>query len=75
MLDPGAGSLYGAIEKLMSEGAIEESDERPDPHLDDERRRYYRLTEFGRRVAVAEVERLREVVRFAQGKLVPKAAL
>lgn len=74
MLDPGAGSLYGAIEKLLREGAIEESDERPDKHLDDQRRRYYRLTEFGRRVAIAEVERLRELVRFAQGKLAPKGA-
>jgi len=74
MLDPGAGSLYGAIEKLLSQGAIEESDERPDPRLDDERRRYYRLTEFGRRVAVSEVERLRELVRFAHTKLAPKGA-
>jgi len=75
MLDPGAGSLYGAIEKLLSEGAIEESDERPDRHLDDQRRRYYRLTQFGRRVAIAEVERLRELVRFANGKFAQKGAV
>jgi DNA-binding PadR family transcriptional regulator len=75
MLDPGAGSLYGAIEKLLSENAIEESDERPDRQLDDQRRRYYRLTEFGRRVAIAEVERLRELVRFAHGKLAQKGAV
>ena len=73
-LDPGAGSLYGAIQKLLSEGAIEESLARPAPHLDDRRRRYYRITELGRRVASNEVERLREVVRFAHGKLAAKTA-
>jgi len=73
-LDPGAGSLYGAIQKLLSEGAIEESLARPSPHLDDRRRRYYRITELGRRVASKEVQRLREVVRFAHGKLAAKTA-
>lgn len=67
-LDPGAGSLYLAIRKLLSEGAIEESSRRPDPHLDDKRRRYYRITDHGRRIATEEVERLREVIRFAHPK-------
>src|SRR5437867_8513615 len=49
----GPGTLYGSIKRMLAEGWIEESDERPDPALDDERRRYYRLTETGRRVAVA----------------------
>jgi DNA-binding PadR family transcriptional regulator len=71
-LDPGAGSLYGAIQKLLNEGAIEECSERPDPRLDDKRRRYYRITEFGRRIATEEVERLREVVRFADPKFPSK---
>jgi DNA-binding PadR family transcriptional regulator len=72
-LDPGAGSLYGAIQKLLTEGAIEECRERPHPHLDDKRRRYYRITDFGRRIATEEVERLREVVRFAHPKFPSKS--
>src|SRR5215510_14233968 len=47
----GAGVLYGSIAKMLDQGLIEESADRPDPHLDDERRRYYRLTPFGRKVA------------------------
>jgi hypothetical protein len=47
---------------------VEESGERPDPVLDDERRRYYRLTRFGRRVAAAEADRLERQVRQAREK-------
>ena len=72
-LDPGAGSLYGAIQKLLTEGAIEECSQRPHPHLDDKRRRYYRITDLGRRIATEEVERLREVVRFAHPKFPSKS--
>jgi DNA-binding PadR family transcriptional regulator len=61
----GAGVLYGTIAKLESQGLIEESDERPDPHLDDERRRYYRITSFGRKVAQAEAARMRALVDLA----------
>ena len=43
----GSGALYGAINKMLEQGLIVESDERPDPHLDDERRRYYRITHLG----------------------------
>ena len=64
----GPGTLYGSIKRMLEEGLIEESDERPDPSLDDERRRYYRLTEFGRRVAAAEAGRLQRVVAAARGK-------
>lgn len=71
-LDPGAGSLYAAIQRLLHEGAIEECRERPDPHLDDKRRRYYRITALGRRIAADEVERLREVIRFANPKFPSK---
>src|ERR1044071_10057785 len=53
----GPGTLYGSIKRMLEEGLIEESDERPDSALDDERRRYYRLTGFGRRVASAEAGR------------------
>lgn len=64
----GPGTLYGSIKRMLAEGLIEESGERPDPELDDERRRYYRLTKFGRRVAVAEAERLSRLVASARAK-------
>jgi DNA-binding PadR family transcriptional regulator len=62
----GAGTLYGTIKRLLSAKLIEESDERPDPKLDDERRRYYRLTPFGRRVLEAEVLRYSKIVKTAR---------
>lgn len=55
-------TLYGSIKRLREAGLIEESDERPAPELDDARRRYYRLTPFGKRVLNAECERLEELV-------------
>ncbi|MBN1814352.1 MAG: helix-turn-helix transcriptional regulator [Anaerolineae bacterium] len=64
----GPGTLYGSIKRLLAGGLIEESDERPDPELDDERRRYYRLTGFGQRVVTAEAERLLQLVRQAKLK-------
>ena len=63
-----AGTLYGIIRRLYSDGMIEESDERPDPDLDDERRRYYRLTDFGRRVVAAEAERMEGVLQMVRAK-------
>ena len=69
----GAGTLYALIKRLLAEGMIDEIAERPDPALDDERRRYYRLTPFGREVAVAEVERLEGIVAQARVKrLIPR---
>src|SRR5215813_2058645 len=56
------GTLYGSIKRMLEQGLVEESDERPDPALDDERRRYYRITLLGRRVAGAETERLSRLV-------------
>ena len=64
----GPGTLYGSVKRMLGEGLIEESDERPDPELDDERRRYYRLTDFGRRVAVGEAKRLEQMVSAARSK-------
>lgn len=64
----GPGTLYGAVKRMLDEGLIEESDERPDAALDDERRRYYRLTVFGRRVAAAEAERLSGLVAAARAR-------
>jgi DNA-binding PadR family transcriptional regulator len=52
------GSLYRAIGRLLDDGLIAELDERPDPRVDDQRRRYYTLTDLGRRVAAAEARRL-----------------
>ena len=56
------GTLYGIIKRLLAEGLIVESARRPAARLDDERRRYYRLTDFGRRVAIAEARRLEAMV-------------
>jgi len=64
----GPGSLYGTIKRMLADGWIEESDERPDPQLDDERRRYYRLTGVGRKLVQAEAERLEQLVNIARGK-------
>jgi DNA-binding PadR family transcriptional regulator len=61
----GPGTLYRSIKQMLAAGMIEETDERPDPDLDDERRRYYQLTGFGRRVAQAEAARLARLVREA----------
>lgn len=62
----GPGGVYTTIKRLLDDGLIEECDERPDPELDDKRRRYYRLTGVGRAVAGAEVRRLETLVRTAR---------
>jgi DNA-binding PadR family transcriptional regulator len=67
----GPGTLYGTIKRMRAADLIEETDTRPDPELDDERRRYYRLTPHGRRVLQAETARLERLVRVAQAKQVP----
>jgi len=64
----GPGVLYGSIHKMLAWELIEESDERPDPHLDDERRRYYRITPYGRKVALAEAARMRDLVQLAAAR-------
>lgn len=61
----GPGTLYGSIKRMLADGLIDESDERPDPDLDDQRRRYYRLTGLGERVCDAEVARLRALIKRA----------
>jgi len=70
----GPGTLYGAIKRLLKTGLIEETDERPDPALDDSRRRYYALTDLGRRVLAAETERLDYLVKAARRKDIFKPA-
>jgi len=68
-LQLGPGTLYGCLKRMLAAGLVEESDERPDPSLDDERRRYYRMTSLGRRVVRAEAERLTGAVLAAKTKL------
>ena len=60
------GTLYGSIKRMLEDGLVVEIDERPDPDNDDERRRYYRLTPFGRAVAQAEADRLTTLLRQAR---------
>jgi DNA-binding PadR family transcriptional regulator len=60
------GTLYRTIQRLLEQGLIVEPRERPSPSDDDERRRYYRLTAYGRAVARAEARRLAGLVRLAQ---------
>jgi DNA-binding PadR family transcriptional regulator len=64
----GPGTLYGAIKRLLADGLIIESHERPDSELDDERRRYYKITELGRKVITLEAMRLADLVDMAQVK-------
>lgn len=64
----GPGTLYGSLKRLLAAGLVAESAERPDPDLDDERRRYYEITGLGRRVLSAEVERLSSQLALAQAK-------
>jgi len=67
-----AGTLYSSIRRMIEQGLIEELVESPDPSSTDERRRYYRLTRFGRRAAAAEVGRLNALVKQARATgLVP----
>lgn len=62
----GPGTLYGSIKRMLRDGLIVETDERPDPALDDSRRRYYELTDFGRQVLEAESNRLARLVEVAR---------
>jgi DNA-binding PadR family transcriptional regulator len=64
----GPGTLYGSIKRMLNDGLIQELDERPAAELDDERRRYYRLSDLGYRVAVAEARRLESLVKNARNK-------
>ncbi|MDH5606934.1 MAG: PadR family transcriptional regulator [Anaerolineae bacterium] len=62
------GTLYQAIKRLLDDGLIKESDKREDANAGDSRRRYYRLTSFGRRVLKAESQRLERMVQLARAK-------
>ena len=72
----GTGTLYGSLKRMLADGLIEEAGERPDPALDDERRRYYRLTELGQHALGAELRRYTHVVSLArQRRLLPRPSL
>jgi DNA-binding PadR family transcriptional regulator len=72
VLEP--GTLYRALRRMLRAGLVLESSRRPDPERTDERRRYYRLTDFGRRVAGAEAERMQRLVSTARAfRLLGKA--
>ena len=64
----GPGTLYGSIKRMLKVGLIEEGDERADPEMDDQRRKYYRLTNLGRRALRMEAERLASQVMIARTK-------
>lgn len=61
-----AGTLYRSIQRMLEQGLILETRERPDAQQDDERRRYYRITPFGKAVARAEARRLRQLLELAR---------
>jgi DNA-binding PadR family transcriptional regulator len=67
-LQLGPGTLYGCLKRMLAAGLVTESDERPDPALDDERRRYYRMTELGQLVVRAEAQRLANAVLAARAR-------
>lgn len=69
-----AATLYTVIKRLLDNDYIDENAPRPDPALDDERRRYYRLTARGRKAAEAEALRLETTARQARAKLRPRRA-
>jgi DNA-binding PadR family transcriptional regulator len=64
----GPGTLYGSLKRMQAAGLIEESGDRPDPEMDDERRRYYRLSGLGQNVVKSESQRLAELVQMARQK-------
>ena len=63
-----AGTLYRSIQRMLEQGLLEETHDRPAPELDDERRRYYRITPLGTAVAKAEARRLTQLVRMARAR-------
>ena len=72
----GTGTLYGSLKRMLADGLIAEADERPAPELDDERRRYYQLTDQGRQAFTAELRRYADVVALArQRRLLPRLSV
>ena len=67
-LQLGPGTLYGCLRRMLAAGLVDESEDRPDPEMDDERRRDYRITDLGARVVRAEADRLATAVAAAQAR-------
>jgi len=71
----GPGTLYGSIKRMLADGLIEETEERPDPALDDQRRRYYRVTADGVRARAVETARMQTLLRNATANTSPAPLL
>lgn len=71
----GAGTLYRSLQRMLEQGLIVETSERPAPESDDERRRYYRITPYGRAAARAEAHRLADMVRLARASGIVREAI
>lgn len=71
----GPGTLYGSIKRMIADGLIIETEERPDPERDDERRRYYKITEKGRKNLSVELERYAQALKVAQSRNLVKVGL
>jgi len=69
-INMGTGTLYGSLKRMLAAGLVEESGDRPQPELDDERRRYYRTTRLGSRALEAELARYRAIVAVAKRRQV-----
>lgn len=69
-LQMGPGTLYGCLKRMLAAGLVEEAEERPDPAIDDERRRYYRMTTLGERTVRAEAQRIATALSAAKSKRV-----
>lgn len=67
-LQMGPGTLYGCLKRMLAAGLVEEAEERPDPEIDDERRRYYRMTALGNRTVRAEAQRIATALSAAKSK-------
>ena len=67
-LQLGPGTLYGCLRRMLAAGLVDESEDRPHPEMDDERRRYYRITDLGARVVRAEANRLATALAAAQAR-------
>lgn len=69
-LQMGPGTLYGCLKRMLAAGLVEEAEERPDPEMDDERRRYYRMTALGRKTVRGEAQRIATALSAAKSKRV-----
>jgi DNA-binding PadR family transcriptional regulator len=75
-IEMGPGTLYGSIKRMITDRLIEEAYERPDPQSDDERRKYYRLTEFGKKQLLKELNRYENALKLARKRnLIPNLEL